>query len=196
MNSEQLIAQLKRYPLAVGCGIVVIIAGVLIFLRGGRVDNLETEYNTKLTESELMSANSKNAVDLKKHLEELNQIADSIDSRLVNAEAPPENYRYFLQLAEKAQVDLTSQSQAKLIPVKETGNQFYPAVDFTLNVTGEYKKVLRFLYELETNRFITRIDSMNLSPSTLEVTQENVITASIKVSNLGKPPPEAKEKKK
>jgi len=64
MNTDQLVAKLKQYPLAVGCVILAVIAAASIFIRGGRMDTLVAEYDDLKARSELMSANLKNAIDL------------------------------------------------------------------------------------------------------------------------------------
>ncbi|MGE9296215.1 MAG: hypothetical protein ACQKBV_08030 [Puniceicoccales bacterium] len=196
MNTEELIAKLKQYPLAVGCGVIVLIAAVLIFLRGGRLEVLETEYEEKLAKSELMSSNVNNAVDLEAHVTQINELVASVDSRLVDAEARPENYRYFLRLAENSQVNLTDQSTAKKAVAESSGNSVYTTVTFDLVVSGEYKNVLRFLYNIRTGRYISRIDGMTMRPSQTAGAGDNVVTVDLKVVNLGIPDPEPEKKKK
>jgi len=114
-------------------------------------------------------------------------LVDKIEPRLVDVEARPENFRYFLRLAEMAEVDLVNQSAARLTEVKESGNSVYPVIRFDLAISGPYENVLRFIYDLQNARFITRIESLSLTPDTM-VGRSDFANANIQIATLGRPP--------
>lgn len=51
MNSEQLIAKLKQYPLAVISVLITLVLLVLIYLRADRLPALEQEYTERQAET-------------------------------------------------------------------------------------------------------------------------------------------------
>lgn len=184
MNSEQLIAKLKQYPLALICLLVVLVMFVLIFLRGDRLPTLEAEAQTLQQTVDVINTNSKNSVGLAQNVEQLQQLTENIDSRVIDPEAKTDNYRYFLAMAEKAEVQLVDPSMSKV--ASGAGMKVYPLVEYPLSVSGEFDNVLKFLYYLRTGRHIIRIDAMTLSPKEGSAVKYNV-QASVQISGIGKP---------
>ncbi|MEO0796454.1 MAG: hypothetical protein AAFX93_14890 [Verrucomicrobiota bacterium] len=196
MNSEVIIAKVKQYPLAFICGGVLLVAVVLTFLRSDRLPSLETEYEQTLTESDLMNTNRENSVNLEENLAKMQEIVTGIDSRLIDSEAATDNYRYLLQMAEKSGVNLMDPSRGQVIGAKAAGMNEYPLVQFSVSVSGPYKNVLIFLYELRTGKYIVRIESLTMSPSNQTAIGSDEVRASIKFSGLGIPPEKEPEEKK
>jgi len=189
MNSEQLLAKLKQYPLAVGCVLVIIVMLVLSFLRGDRISALQAEADQLQAQDEVIDANAKNAHELPKNLETLQEIAENIDSRVIDPEANTDNYRYFLGMAEAANVQLVDPSTGKVSQPKDM--KVYPLVNIPLQVTGEFKNVLKFVYLLRTGNYIIRIDRMLLTP---REGGGNVYRVSLNLETTGIAKPEEKKK--
>lgn len=190
MNSEQLIAKLKQYPLAVISVLITLVLLVLIYLRADRLPALEQEYTERQAEDELIKSNATNAVDLAANLETLQANADSIQARLIDPDAKTDNYRYFLSMAELTKVSLVDpqMSPAKTDPKFKV----YRTVDFPLSVTGNFADVLQFLYQIRAGDYILRVDSLSMRPASATGTN-NEVQAQINITGLALP--EVKEKK-
>lgn len=191
MNSEQLIAKLKQYPLAVGCALVILVMAVLTFLRGDRIVELEKEAQALQEKVDIINRNRENAVNLQANLDQLQALADNIDSRVIDPEANTDNYRYFLSMSEKAQVNLVDPSTGKV--TEGAGMKVYSLVQYPLSVSGQFENVLKFIYYLRTGDHIVRIDSMSLSPQE-RGGNKYVVQASLNISGIGKPMEKKKKK--
>ncbi|GHB94260.1 hypothetical protein [Cerasicoccus arenae] len=191
MNTQQLIAKLKQYPLAVGCTLVLVVMLVLGFLRSDRLPELNTQYDALQQEAEKINSNSQNAVDLAANLEKLNALVSNIESRLIDTDANTDNYRYFLGMAERAGVNLVDPSTGTR--KGDPNMKVYPIVEFNLSISGSFENVLKFLYELRTGRHIMRVESLSIIPKDSPSMKYNV-QASIIVNGIAEKVEEPKKK--
>lgn len=195
MNAQQLLDKLKQYPLAVVCVVVIFVALAVGFLRGDKLPVAQAEYDTVLQESEVMNSNRENAVDLEENLEQLTEMVAKIEDRLIDPDARTDNYRYFLGMAERAQVSLDDPSSGNMVNSAEAGLKEFAVLDFSLSATGSYDKVLRFLYELRTGHHVTRINSVSLSPARNAGGMKNPVHLVVNLSCLAvKPAKDTKNK--
>ncbi|WP_309396256.1 hypothetical protein [Cerasicoccus maritimus] len=194
MNSQQLIAKLKQYPLAVICTLVVLVMLGLSFLRSGNLPELNAEYDALQEEAEVISRNSSNAVDLTANLEELSKLVESVDARLIDADSVTANYRYFLGMGERSNVKYVNDPPAATY-VKSARFKSYALAEFqNVAVQGTYQNVLNYLYEVRTGEYLMRIDSISITPKASGDKEE--VVASLKITGLAKKRPETKKKKK
>lgn len=184
MNAQQILAKLKQYPLAVGCVVVIIVMMGLSFMRGDRIVGLQNEAEQLQKQFDTILANAKDANELPENLDQIQALAEAIDSRVIDPDAKTDNYRYFLGMAEQANVNLVDPPTGQVSKPAEM--KVYPLVSFPLQVSGEFKDVLNFVYLLRTGKHIMRIDSLTLSPR--DSSGKYVVSMSLNTAGIGKPP--------
>lgn len=191
MNSQQLIAKLKQYPLAVICSLVILVMLGLSFVRSGNLPELNAQYDTLQNEAETVRQNSSNAVDLPANLSELEKLVENVDSRLIDADAITANYRYFLSLGERSNISYVADPPAATYK-SSTSLKKYALAEFTnVSIRGQYEDVLNYLYLLRTGDYLLRVDFISISPKTGGKKHE--VVANLNIVGLAK---QKEEKKK
>ena len=153
-SSNNLIRTLKDYPLAVLCAIIILICGVLIFLRGGAVVELtaqETDLNSRIRTIE---QNLRNAKDLKAQVEEVEQLVAQIESRLFDRDQRAVNINFFYSLEDRLDIRISTidQMPAEYAIYAKGGARelkLQSTIGYNLSVNGQFHEILIFLHELD-----------------------------------------------
>jgi len=161
MSVEEIMAKLKRYPVAVGCTVLAVVLIVALYLRGSRVSILEEEMKQIDQEWKAIGDNKSRAVDLKTHLEKLNVISEKIDERLMSANSKAINYQYFYKLEKSSGVRIGDLNQLNTIGQRaQTGAvelELFQPIVFKVTAEGKFKQVLTFLYGIQHGKYFTII---------------------------------------
>lgn len=198
MSTQKIIPVLKQHPLAVACGVLAIALLAVAALRGTAYSDSEQRYGELVSEVDEMETNEKNSIGLSEDVETINQLAAEIESRLMREEARADHYRYFLSLAEDSKVSLMDPSLSTfLVPGTKGGNLMTSELaqaEYRLQVKGEFKQVMDFLYRLSVGRYLTRIDGMSLTANS--ALGNDMVQAALTVRILASAPPKPASTKK
>jgi len=198
MDTQKIIAYLKQHPIVVICGGVSLLLILAIVLRAATLDGIRTEYQEALDAVKVIDSNNANSTDLAAQVETAKKMSEDIESRLMkSADAQNEHFLYFATLAVDCDVNLTNPTQrafyiakAKGTPIKtEQASQ----LEYQLAVTGDFNKVMNYLYRLTTGRNFIRIQQLNINPAPAQ--PGKVVIANMIVRCLAVTPEKKKEEK-
>ena len=190
MNVEAIVAKLKRYPVAVGCAVLVVVLIGVLYLRGSRISVLEEERNQMDREWKAIGENKLRAVELKTHLEKLNVIIDKIDERLMSVASKAINYQYFYKLEKNSGVRMgylnQSETSGQAAQKGATNLELFQPITFKVTAEGTFKQILSFLYEMQHGNYLTIITYFSCSGIAAEDEEEqDLLNLSLTVQVLG-----------
>lgn len=171
MKSQDLILKAKQYPIALGVGVFCLIIVGFLYLTSGTLDELEVQYAELEREAETVKQNEINSVGLADDLKRAQDMVLEIDSRLINESDKTGHKKYFQGLVEKSGVKmpvdpvlgrvLDPGTKGVVISTKE-----FAQVGYSMEVVGEFNKVMDFLYLLKTGKYFVTESGLKLSAST------------------------------
>lgn len=189
ITKEKFVALLKKYPVAVGCGVLSFSLAAFAYLRSDALPQAEAELTTTSALADRLSQNIVNSAHLKDQLESIKGSASTLSARILKNSAIADNQRYFYRLESACGVKLIDLRQGAALEIK--GLSLYQAVPFNVVVQGPFSRVTSFLRELESGQHFCRLASVVLSPaaggSTPSDTDSVTLTMSINVEIIGVP---------
>lgn len=198
MTNEELKIFVKKNPLGVTCGVVILLLVLAWFLRSGTAADLvgldlvdtapaaEKELGEKTKEARGYETNARYAAQMKEHLEALAIANKEIDTRLVRAGQLAANYQIFYRLFAESGVKQSELRQIGVAPAPKgaAAKPFVP-VAFAVTVTGNFNQIVHFLRLLETGSRYTRL--VNAVCSVPSSDRNGPCTLALTVEILGLP---------
>lgn len=168
MKASGITDKLKQYPIAVISVVLLLVFGVLIFLRGGVASELsvkESDLNSRIRTIEQNLINSNN---IKKDTEDLNVLVETIDSLLFERSERAINISFFYEFEDKTDVVISNINQLPAPdPIYADGGarklDLHSTLVFNISLSGSYQSVLKFLYELDRVDPIMRVADFQIS---------------------------------
>ena len=178
MNTAKIIDAIKSYPIVTASALLSIIILLLIFFTSGSLPELETQFTDTEYKAEQVEKNNVNSIGLKQNLSELEHIDVDIRSRLMQEGELADHYRYFLGLAEANEVRISDPKMTQYMSPKDKKTKIntkqFAQVQYAIQIFGEFKKVVAFLYDLRTGWYFTRIIDMEIQ-TTGEINENAVV---------------------
>ncbi|HVU38405.1 MAG TPA: hypothetical protein VHC95_08730 [Opitutales bacterium] len=187
MNSKQLLAKLKAYPLAVGLFLAAAVLGGWTYWRStGALADMQAQLDEVTQQNELISKNSAAGELLNEQLAELTSDADKFSASLINPVEDIPNQQYFYDLEHTAGVEQIADPIHTLTTRGKDPSE--PAVaTYTLAVAGHWDNLVSFLYSLQTGPHPLRITLFQLTKSQqIRGTDAERLELNLAVEMLGK----------
>jgi hypothetical protein len=181
MTSTDLVALLKKHPIGVGCGLISIVCGVLLYVRAGNIASTQAELEARSAEAAKMITNVRNAKGLPEQVAEIQSLSKEMEGRLMKAGQLAVNLQYFYKLETETEVKLVDVRQNSFPRNTKT---LYAGVPFNVSVQGSFGHVTDFLNHLENGRHFCRINTANYSKIS---GAGNDIALSLNLELLGQP---------
>jgi hypothetical protein len=162
MTNAELMAFVKKNPISVGCGLLAVALGVVIYFRAGAIPEAEGELAQKSADAERHSANVRNAEQLKEQLDEVMAAGKEIDSRMIRASQLGPNQQYFYLLVRETEVKLIEFRPGGLTANAKGPKTTFSPIQFTVSVNGTLSQVMDFLLRLESGAHYCRVNSAQL----------------------------------
>jgi Tfp pilus assembly protein PilO len=162
MNASDImewIAVVRRHPLSLLCGIVVLVCGIFSWLIYGNMSGLELERNQLAQDGDLMVATLITGPSVRTELEVTREITRRLDDNLVVEENLAENLWYLYKIEQQTKAHLTELHQ--LNPLVPDSKSLYKRIAYSLTVTGTYEQTGAFLYAIETGPRLANITAVN-----------------------------------
>lgn len=185
MTNQELIALIKKNPIPVACGVILVAVGIGFYFRSGDFPAAEAELAEKSAAAEKYSLNIKYAAQLKEQFEALTQANKNVDGRLVRASQQGINTQYFYKLERETGVKLMSFGQPPTPPSVKGAKSAYTPVSFNVSVQGTMPQILDFLRQLEGGTHFVRV--MTATCSTNTAVRQGPITLTLSLQMLGLP---------
>ncbi len=159
---KDLVEFLKRYPIAIGCGLLSVIAVVGYSVRNSRASELGVQLKQVESQAQKILSNVHNAANLQEQYSVLTTATKGLESRLVRSTERARNQEYFYEIESEAGVKETSLQQGNIDP-KKNAHRTYCGVGFTVSVEGNYRQILDFVGRLESGHYFCRMVSATVS---------------------------------
>ncbi len=185
MTNEQLFALIKKNPLPVGCGVLALLIGVVIYLRMDLVPETTKLLEQKTAEGERLHANVNNAAQLPEQLAAITEARTEIEKRLVRGVDLAQNLQYFYRLEADTGVKILTLRQNPMAQVKPGAKPALTGVGFNVSFQGPYLTVMEFLRRLESGTHYSRFTAVSVGVAGSNRTAP--LTFSVSLELLGQP---------
>jgi hypothetical protein len=191
ISNEQLLAFVRKNPIALSCGVLAIALGAAIYFRGEGVPIAEADLEQKSAEGRRLALNLKQSAQLPEQSAAMTAALAEIEPRIVHADELANNLQYFYKLESETGTKLGELRQggpaktgAKAAKAPQGPGSFVP-VPFSTTVQGEYGAVLDFLRRLETGTHFPRVVGAGITLTTPDRT--GPLLLQLEVELLGQP---------
>jgi Tfp pilus assembly protein PilO len=144
---ETVFAFVRRYPLAVGCGVVALLSAGAAWYFSGQNRDLEIVRQDRAKEGEAMFALLVSGTAQREELAAVREAARRIEDNLVVESNLAENAFYFYKFEEQSKARLPELHPLSS-PVTDP-NGLYRRVPYSMRVSGTYEQVFGFLFAIE-----------------------------------------------
>ncbi|MBA4138036.1 MAG: hypothetical protein C0518_12020 [Opitutus sp.] len=191
MTGADLLALIKKQPIAFLCGVIVIASAAALFLRGEAVNEAQALFQAKDTEANKTEANARHTAGLAEATAEMQEVGKQFDGRLLRAPQLANNLQFFYRLEADTGVKLLDVRQNP-IPAPKQGapRPTYVGIPFTANVQGNFAQVYDFIRRVEAGPHFLRFNQLTLSklaPAGGAGGAPDAMTAQLQVEILGTP---------
>lgn len=192
MTTADLVALIRKQPVAFICGLVVLACAVTLFLRSDAVTAAQASFEAKDSESRKVEANARSAAGLAEVVEEMLDAGRQFDTRVVRASQLANNLQFFYRLESETNVKLLDVRQLAIPPLRPGEKRgAYAPVPFTVNIQGAYPQVYGFIRRIEASTAFIRINQMSVtkmvsSDGSIGATGDSVSVA-MNIEMLGTP---------
>ncbi|MGH8021356.1 MAG: hypothetical protein ACREIA_24370 [Opitutaceae bacterium] len=183
MTTEDLVERIKRYPLQIACGAVVLVCALLYYFRMGVVSEVETNLDEALRKSNRVEDNIAAGASLQDHLSAMNTFVSELGPRLVQPADLADNLKYFYKLESETGVTLGDLRQSA--PGAKGKDELFVGVGYDVMLSGTFIQVVSFINELEHGERFFRLRNFNLQRGR-EVGQPSLML-SMNIELLGSP---------
>jgi hypothetical protein len=178
MTTADLTSAVKKNPLIVGCAVLTLALGAMLYLRLDSIPEANSRLDELSAQSRRYALNISNASQLKEHMDALIAANKAIDGRVIRSTDIGINQQFFYKLE--------SESGVKLLDLRQGGKpatktNFAP-VGFTVSLQGDFPQVLKFLRGLEDGSHYARVLTASCSG-----TRTGDVTMTLSLELLGRP---------
>lgn len=194
MNTQDLIAKAKQFPVASAALGLALLLGVLFYVRWMGFSDEVTRHEKATTEWEAIEENVfKNSVNLETHLEMAQTVSQDVKERLIQPTELAQNYQYFYRLEAITGVKINSlQQQPPPPPAPAAGARkssapepLFSKVGYTMSVSGQFHNVLDFFHALERGEHFYRLNTFSVQKAAEP--DSRVLTVTMTFHLLGTP---------
>lgn len=164
MTNEDLIALIKKQPVAFLCGFVILASGLTLYFRSEAVDQAASEAQEKEKEFKKIDLNVRSTAGLPEATSEIQAAAKQFEARLVRAPQLANNLQIFYRLETETGLKLLDARQLP-VPALRGGEKrgAYVPVPFQVTVQGTYAQVHEFLRRLENGPHFQRLNQVTIT---------------------------------
>jgi Tfp pilus assembly protein PilO len=179
MNSQQVLAKIKAYPLALTLlGTAIVLAG-WAYYRSGSLDDLHGELDTITAQNDQTSENVKDGINLKEQLDELTATVAQFKPGLITPSAIIPNQQYFYDFEQSTGVQILDIEEAGSVPGKDPSE---PSITtFKMGASGSWDNILTFIDALQAGPHYLRFSQFRIEKSD-QTRSASGVTQPLKIS--------------
>lgn len=191
MDTQEIIEKLKQYPIATGGFILVIVLGIVYFLRKDVVSTLSEERDALQSEIAAMERNARFAVDLDQDLEKISELGDSLDSRIMDQSQRANNYRYFYSIETDSGAKMEDLRQMELTfdtakwPDERPKTPDFMPIEYNIRANGSFQNLVTFLNQIEYGKYLVRFDQVLLNLANTSTNELSAVELTLRMDVLG-----------
>ncbi len=160
MTTEDLVERIKRHPLQIACGAIVLACALLYYFRMDVISNIETSLDDATRKSNRVEDNIAAGASLDDHLSTMNAFVSQLGPRLVHPADLADNLKYFYKLESETGVTLGDLRQSA--PGAKGKDSLFVGVGYDVMLSGTFPQVVSFINELEHGERFFRLRNFNL----------------------------------
>lgn len=167
-STRNLVAFLKKHPVAIGCGVLSVALLAASYLRSSRAGELAALLKQKEEEGQKILDNIRSGSNLSEQVGTLTTATKELESRLVRGSERARNQQYFYRIESETGVKEISLQSSSSAPVSAAEKQrllktLYTGIGYTVSVQGDYRQILNFVGRLESGPHFYRLNSGSVS---------------------------------
>jgi hypothetical protein len=161
MNTQQILAKLKAYPLALSLfGVAILLAGWAYYRSTGAWVDATAALDQATQDSERFNQNVAAAEKIDEQITELTGDEKKFKDALINTSTTVLNEQYFYDIGKPSGVTIGDPTQGATEPHKDPSA---PTVtSFQLTASGHWDDIASFLYGLQTGPHLLRVNRFSL----------------------------------
>ncbi len=178
INAQVITGGLKKYPILVISGLLVLIFLAILYFRSDLIDTQQAELDKYSIESGRYRANIASSAQLQDQLNFLVQANSAIRDRALTVDGLAQNLQYFYKLEAEFGIkylDLRPGARAGVVGKADS----YVPLNYIVNVQGSFVQVMSFLRRLEQGAYFCRINSAVASA------RDSSVTLNLNIDFLG-----------
>lgn len=186
LTVKDLIAAVKKHPVGIAGGVLVLVLAVGIYVRGGAMPGLKAELEEKSALDQRQQTNLRYAAQLDEQLAALEAVLAEINERAISPAALANNLQYFYRLEAEHGFKILDLRQGATPPLPKTKPN-YIRIPFTLAVEGSYPVLLAMLRDIEQGRHFARVETASLSLARSQGAAPGTLALSLNLELLARP---------
>jgi len=161
-STRNLVAFLKKHPVAIGCGVLSVALLAASYLRSSRAGELAALLKQKEEEGQKILDNIRSGSNLSEQVGTLTTATKELESRLVRGSERARNQQYFYRIESETGVKEIS-LQPTVSGQQRLPKTLYTGIGYTVSVQGDYRQILNFIGRLESGPHFYRLNSGSVS---------------------------------
>jgi hypothetical protein len=187
MKKEEIVAQLKNYPLAVGLVVLAILMGGLGYYLESSLDDAKNNSKELEDKADVVQRNLAAGHDLEANRIQVQADLKALDAALLDPTEVIENQQYFWNLEGSSGIKLFAPNQGLTVSLGKNKDDM-TSTPFTIGASGSWDTVTKYLYQLESGTHLVRVHQFRLSKDEQQgkLGQPNQLAVALEVEVLGK----------
>ncbi len=187
MKKEQIMVQLKTYPLAVGLVVLAILMGGLGYYLQTALDEAHDTSKDLEDKADTVARNIAAGHDLEANRAQLQADLKTLDAALLDPTEVIENQQYFWNLEATSGIKVSAPNQGLTTALGKNKDDM-STTPFTIGASGSWETVTKYLYQLETGTHLVRVHQFRLSKDEQQgkLGQPNQLAVAMDLEVLGK----------
>jgi hypothetical protein len=165
LSSKDVAAFLKRYPIAIGCGVLSVILLAGSYVRSDRTVELVKQSKEGEEQGKKILKDIRDGANLAEQYETLAGHTKELESRLVHSSERARNQQYFYRIESEIGVREISLQPggARSTGPQKGAKSLYAGIGYTISVQGDYRQILGFLGRMESGPHFYRLVTGSVS---------------------------------
>jgi hypothetical protein len=168
MNLSAISKKVRQFPILFVCGVITPLALVLLFMRGPKAAQLDTQLASLEREWQNIQTNLERSAGLDADISALESGLEEVEGRLMKAEDVALNSEFFYNLERQTGVIFQRFSQGEAtegqgLNMSVNELRHFSVIPYDISLTGNLEAILGFVDALDRQSFIIRMESLNLN---------------------------------
>ena len=164
LSSKDVAAFLKRYPIAIGCGVLSVILLAGSYVRSDRTVELVKQSKEGEEQGKKILKDIRDGANLAEQYETLAGHTKELESRLVHSSERARNQQYFYRIESEIGVrEISLQPGSRSTGSQKGAKPLYAGIGYTISVQGDYRQILGFLGRMESGQHFYRLVAGSVS---------------------------------
>lgn len=164
MTGADLVALIKKRPLAFAATLVAVLCAVALYFRLDAIDVAQAGFVEKEKEAVRVDLNVRNTVGLAEKTAEIQDAARQFEARLIRAQQLANNLQFFYRIEAETGAKLVDVRQNAIPPAtRGSPRGAYSPIPYNVSALGSFEQVHKFLRRVGEGPHFVRINQVTFS---------------------------------